>query len=110
MKEPKEYISRIAKASAYFSFRNGPIKELYENKKIDSEELMNIQRYMENHLAYIFNVLLEENDLKKFDLLISTMDKFYVNDNEEVKIEDDGFDTFYKKLFSETVSNINLKK
>ena len=39
---------------------------------------------MQNHLSYLYTVLLEENNLKKFDLVISTMNKFYVNDEEEV--------------------------
>lgn len=109
---PKEYISRISKASTYFSFRNGPIKKLYEEGKLTDDEFKEIQKYMENHLAYLFNVLLEENDLKKFDLIISTMDKFYINDNENIKIEDDGFDNFYNKLFNinEVNNGINLKR
>ena len=44
----------------------------------------------------------------KFDLIISTMNKFYVNDKEEVLIEDDGFDKFYNNLFP-TTSNITIK-
>lgn len=102
---PKEYISRISKASTYFAFRNGPIKKLYEEGKLKEEDFKEIQKYMENHLAYLYNILLEENDLKKFDLVISTMDKFYINDNEDVKLEDDGFDDLYNNLF-----NINCKK
>ncbi len=34
-----------------------------------------MQKYMQNHLSYLYNVLLEENDLKKFDLIVATMDK-----------------------------------
>jgi hypothetical protein len=109
---PKEYISRISKASTYFSFRNGPIKKFYEEGKLTDDEFKEIQKYMENHLAYLFNVLLEENDLKKFDLIISTMDKFYINDNENIQIEDDGFDNFYNNLFNinEVNNGINLKR
>ena len=54
--------------------------------KISEEEINNIQSYMQNHLAYLYTVLLEENNLKKFDLVISTMNKFYVDDKEEVYI------------------------
>ena len=53
-----------------------------------------------------------ENNLKKFDLVISTMNKFYVDDKEEVLLADDGFDKFYENLFPQ-VSNIsinNIKK
>ena len=67
---------------------------------------------MQNHLAYLYTVLLEENNLKKFDLVISTMNKFYVDDKEEVFLVDDGFDKFYENLFPQ-VSNIsinNIKK
>lgn len=103
-----EYISKIAKSVAYFTFKNGPIKDIYEKGKISAEEMIDIKRYMENHLAYLFNVLLEENNLKKFELIINTMDKFYVNDDEEIKLEDDGFDEIYKQIFS-SVGNINLK-
>lgn len=103
---PKEYISRISKASTYFSFRNGPVKKLYEEGKLTENELKEIQRYMQNHLAYLFNVLLEENKIDKFDLVMSTMDKFYINDNEDVKLEDDGFDVLYNNLFN---YNIGIK-
>ena len=40
------------------------------------------------------------------------MNKFYVDDKEEVKLSDDGFDNFYENLFPQT-SNIsinNIKK
>ena len=55
---------------------------------------------------------MQENNLKKFDLVISTMNKFYVNDKVEVLLADDGFDKFYENLFPQ-VSNIsinNIKK
>lgn len=111
-KKPQEYIANIAKASSYFAFKNGPIKELCKTGKISEEELNNMQSYMQNHLAYLYTVLLEENNLKKFDLVISTMNKFYVDDKEEVLLADDGFDKFYENLFPQ-VSNIsinNIKK
>lgn len=38
------------------------------------------------------------------------MDKFYINDNEEIQLEDDGFDNFYNKLFNEVIETINIKK
>ncbi|WP_297635395.1 hypothetical protein [uncultured Clostridium sp.] len=98
-REAKEYIKNIAKSSAYFSFRNGPIKKLYEEEKISDEEMKQIQEYMQDHLAYLYTVLLEENNIQKFDLIVSTMNKFYVNDDSDVKLNDDGFDNFYKSLF-----------
>lgn len=54
---------------------------------------------MENHLAYLYTILLEENNLQKFDLIVQTMSKFYVNDDYKVILEDGGFDNFYNKLF-----------
>ncbi len=98
-KIPKEHIERITKASTYFMFRNGPIKELLANKKVSEEDVKNIQIYMENHLAYLYTVLLEENNLQKFDLIVQTMSKFYVNDDFKVTLDDGGFDNFYSKLF-----------
>ena len=95
----KEHIEKITKASTYFIFRNGPIKELLENKKISEEDVKNMQIYMENHLAYLYEVLLEENNLQKFDLIVQTMSKFYVNDEFKVTLDDGGFDNFYNKLF-----------
>lgn len=106
---PKEHIANIAKASTYFIFRNGPAKDLYEQGKISDEEMKTMQNYMQNHLAYLYNVLLEENNLQKFELIVSTMNKFYVNDTEEVKLDDSGFDTFYNQLFPSVSKNINLK-
>ena len=107
-KLPKEYIANIAKASTYFTLMNGPIKDLNKDGKISAEELRNIQSYMENHLAYLYTVLLEENNLKKFELIVSTMTKFYVNDEIPVKLEDGGFENFYNGLFP-AVNNITMK-
>ncbi|MEG1482974.1 hypothetical protein [Clostridium sp.] len=101
-KEVQDYIKNITKASAYFIFRNGPIKDLYKDGKINDEEMRNIQEYMQNHLAYLYNVLLEESNIKKFELITSTMNKFYVNDELEIAMNDDGFDNFYKNLFEGT--------
>ena len=105
---PKEYISKIAKASTYFAFKNGPIKEMLKDNKLSEEDLKVIQKYMDDHLAYLYTVLLEENNLKKFDLVMSTMDKFYVDNKEEVIIQDDGFDNLFKSLFT-TPQNIKIK-
>lgn len=107
-KKPQKYIEDITRSSAYFSFNNGPVKELLNEGKITKEELKNIQIYMQNHLAYLYTVLLEENNLKKFDLVMSTMDKFYVDNKEEVIIQDDGFDNLFKSLFT-TPQNIKIK-
>ena len=107
-KKPQRYIEDIARSSAYFSFNNGPVKELLNEGKITKEELKNIQIYMQNHLANLYTVLLEENNLKKFDLVMSTMDKFYVDNKEEVIIQDDGFDNLFKSLFT-TPQNIKIK-
>lgn len=108
-KIPAEYISNIAKASAYFTFRNGPIKKMNQDGKISDEELREIQEHMQNHLAYLYTVLLEENNIKKFDLIVQTMNKFYVNDDINILIDDDGFDKFYDGLFPK-VNNITIQK
>lgn len=107
-KKPQEYIANIAKASAYFAFKNGPVKDLYKEGKLSEEDIKSMQIYMQNHLSYLYTVLLEENNLKKFDLVVSTMNKFYVDDNEEVNLDDDGFDKFYSSLFPQT-ENFTMK-
>jgi hypothetical protein len=107
---PKDYIIKITKASAYFIFRNGPVKKLYDEGNSEDRDIKEMQKYMQNHLAYLFNILLEENDLKKFDLIISTMDKFYISDSEEINLDDDGFDNFYNNLFNDVMNTIKIKK
>lgn len=107
-KVPKEYIANIAKASTYFTFRNGPVKDLHKEGKLTDEDIKKLQMYMENHLAYLYNVLLEENNLKKFELVTNTMNKFYVSDSEKVVMDDDGFDNLYNQLFPKT-SNIKFE-
>ena len=82
----QEYIKNITKASTYFIFKNGPVKKLQEEGKLTAEEVKEMQVYMQNHLAYLYNVLLEENNLKKFDLVVGTMNNFYVNDNENIEL------------------------
>lgn len=98
----QEYIKNITKASTYFIFKNGPVKKLQEEGKLTDEEVKEMQVYMQNHLAYLYNVLLEESNLKKFDLIVGTMNNFYVNDNENIELCDDGFDKFFEGLFPKT--------
>ena len=112
-KEFKDYIKTISKSSAYFIFRNGPVKKLYEEGKLTDEEIKEMQEYLQNHLAYLYNVLLEENNIQKFDLITSTMSKFYVNDDSVVELKDDGFDNFFESLFNpgnNKNSGLKLKK
>ncbi len=104
---PKEYIKNITKASAYYLYKNGPIKDMMKEGKISEEDSKEIQKYMESHLAYLYTVLLEESNIKKFDLIVTTMNKFYVNDNEDIVMSDDGFDKFYEGLFPKS-SNITF--
>ncbi|MGL4740402.1 MAG: hypothetical protein ACRC41_06290 [Sarcina sp.] len=105
----KEHIARIAKASTYFIFRNGKIKELAENGKIEDEDVKEMQMYMQNHLAYLYEVLLEENNIQKFDLIMQTMEKFYMNDDTVVELEDGGFDNFYNQLFPKVSPTLKMK-
>ncbi|MDU7067363.1 MAG: hypothetical protein E6343_05235 [Clostridium perfringens] len=104
----KEHIARIAKASTYFIFRNGPVNKLHKENKVSDEELKEMQEYMQNHLAYLYEVLLEEGNLKKYELVMNTMNQFYVNDYTEVVLADAGFDSLYDQLFPKS-SNIILK-
>ena len=105
----KEHIAKISKASTYFIFKNGKIKDLYEEGKISDNELKEMQEYMQNHLAYLYEVLLEENNIKKFDLIVQTMSKFYINDDTDVILEDGGFDEFYNQLFPKVSSSLKMK-
>ncbi len=108
-KEVKDYLKDITRAPAYFIFRNGPVKKLYEEGKLSDEEIKDMQEYLQNHLAYLYNVLLEENNIKKFDLITSTMNKFYVNDESNIEMNDDGFDNFYKSLFEPKSNNSGIQ-
>ena len=63
----QEYIKNITKASTYFIFKNGPVKKLQEEGKLTAEEVKEMQVYMQNHLAYLYNVLLEENNLNEIN-------------------------------------------
>lgn len=107
-KRLQEYIKNITKASTYFIFKNGPVKKLQEEGKLSEDEIKEMQVYMQNHLAYLYNVLLEEGNVKKFDLIVGTMNNFYVNDNVEIEMNDDGFNKFFEGLFPKT-NNITMK-
>lgn len=46
MKEriPKDYLVRITKASTYFIFRNGPVKKLYDEGKLEDSDIREMQK------------------------------------------------------------------
>lgn len=105
----KNHIAAISKASTYFIFRNGKVKDLHKEGKISDEDMKEMQIYMQNHLAYLYEVLLEENNVKKFDLIVQTMSKFYINDDTEVVLEDGGFEDFYNQLFPKVSTTLKMK-
>lgn len=105
---PKEYIENIVKATSQFVYKNGCIKEILEKGHITEEDNKKVIEYMENHLAYLYTVLLEESNIQKFDLIVKTMNKFYVDNHSTINIDDDGFDKFYDSLFPKS-DNINIK-
>lgn len=105
----KDHIAAISKASTYFIFRNGKVKDLHKEGKISDEDMKEMQIYMQNHLAYLYEVLLEENNVKKFDLIVQTMSKFYINDDTEVVLEDGGFEDFYNQLFPKVSTTLKMK-
>lgn len=104
----KEHIARIAKGSSYFVFKNGPVNKLHKEGKISDEDLKSMQQYLQNHLAYLYEILLEEGNLKKYELVMNTMNQFYVNDDTDVFLEDEGFNSLYDQLFPKS-SNIVIK-
>lgn len=105
----KEHIAKITKASTYFIFNNGKVKDLYKDGKISDQEMKEMQEYMQNHLAYLYEILLEENNIQKFDLIVQTMSKFYINDDSEVRLDDGGFDDFYNQLFPKVSPTLKMK-
>lgn len=110
--ETKDYIKNITKASAYFVFRNGPVKKLYDEGKLTDEEVREMQEYLQDHLAYLYDVLLDQNNLQKFELITTTMNNFYVNDDSDIKMNDGGFELMYEGLFGapKKTSSIEIKK
>ena len=87
------------------------VENVFSSKKIQQKiKETNIKKYGVEYPIQCENIKkkCKENNLKKFDLVVGTMNNFYVNDNENIELCDDGFDKFFEGLFPKT-SNITMK-
>lgn len=70
-----ENITKISKALTHFAFRNGPIEDMHADstKHITDRDMMTLNKYMVNRLAYVFK-LLNEDKWAEFNFLVEQMD------------------------------------
>jgi len=66
-----EKIDMISKAITHFVFRNGPIENMhaYPNNQLSEEDMMILNKFMVNRLAYIFTLIIEERWLEFYFLI-----------------------------------------
>lgn len=84
-----ENITMISKAITHFAFRNGPIEDMHANpsKQITDTDMMILNKYMVNRVAYIFKLIIEERWME-LDFVIRNTDKWYGHDWDEAQPDD----------------------
>lgn len=83
-----ERLTAIAKAVTHFAFRNGPVEGMHAAGKLSEEDMMILNKFMVNRLAYVFQIILKER-WAEFGLLVEVHDQFYGH-GWDAAIPDDG--------------------
>ncbi|TBL73898.1 hypothetical protein [Paenibacillus thalictri] len=70
-----ENIDMISKAVVHFVFRNGPIEDMHANGQLSESDMMTLNKFVHNRLAYIFQLVVQERWLE-LDFLIKSQSLF----------------------------------
>jgi predicted DNA-binding protein YlxM (UPF0122 family) len=64
-------LEMIAKAVTHDAFRNGPVEDIHTEGKLSQDDMKTLNKYMVNHLAYVFKLIQNGKGLE-LRLLIDT--------------------------------------
>lgn len=66
----------IAKAATHFVFRNGPVENMHAAGQLSQEDMMVLNKFCANRLAYLFQLVLQERWTELYSLILS-IDSLY---------------------------------
>lgn len=84
-----ENIDKLSKAITHFVFRSGPVESIHSKGHLDDKEMMVLNKFMVNRLAYMWSLLIQENWME-LEFLINSYDSLYGHDWDKAEIDDGG--------------------
>ena len=101
----KENINKISKALTHFAFRNGPIEDMHADpeKNITDDDMMKLNKYMVNRMAYVFTLIIEEK-WGELNFLVEQMDLMF-GEEWDSAVPDDGGNNEQFIKFIEQLTN-----
>lgn len=83
-----ENLTSISKAITHFAFRNGPVEDMHAEGKLTQNDMMTLNKFMINRIAYIFSLIISQK-WAEFELLVEMTNHWYGH-NWDDAIPDDG--------------------
>ncbi|WP_218648741.1 hypothetical protein [Paenibacillus kribbensis] len=57
-------IDMLSKAITNFAFRYGPIEDMHANRQLTQENMKELNKFMVNRLAYLFQIIIEQRGIE----------------------------------------------
>lgn len=97
-------VDKTAIALTHFCFRNGPVENMHANNQLSQNDMMTLNKYMVNTLAYALDLIFSKRWVE-FELLLEKM-QFYGTDWDKPIKDDNGLTDFLKQQCLSSRKNI----
>ena len=91
-------LTPISKAITHFAFRNGPVENMHADGKLSEKDMMTLNKFMVNRLAYVFSLIIDER-WAEFEFLVEMTNKWYGHDWDDAIPDDGGTRYMFKKIY-----------
>lgn len=61
-------IHKLSVATTHYAFRNGPVENMHAQGKLSEDNMMKLNKFIVNRLAYIFTLILDPDKIKIIEL------------------------------------------
>lgn len=89
-------INRLAIAFAHFVFRNGPVEDMHADGKLGEEDMKTLNKFVVNRLAYLIELLLDEQWMKLYKAF--TFFNLYGSEWDNAEPDDGGVEYVIDKM------------
>lgn len=105
-----DMLTPISKAITHFAFRNGPVEDMHADGKLSDKDMMVLNKFMVNRMAYVFSLIINEK-WAEFEFLIEQTDRFYGHEWDDPVPDDGGTREIAKLLLGKyTLINLSLNR
>lgn len=69
-----DIIHKLSVVTTHYAFRNGPVENMHAQGKLSQSTMMKLNKFIVNRLAYIFTLMLDDNEMKVIETYCTVED------------------------------------